>query len=64
MNGRILTSCNVLSNFKVRKKLKMIESPIETLRTTMEPILITNTTGTPLTKENLTKKIGIECLLL
>ena len=56
----------------------MIESPIETLRTTMEPILITNTTGNPLTKDNLKKVslsakpitknlsggIGIECLLL
>ena len=83
MNGRILTSCNVLTNFKDRNKLKkcLIESTIETLerQTTMEPLLlITNTTGTPITKKNFKKVslcaktitknlsggIGIKCLLV
>ena len=62
MNGRILTSCNVLTNFKDRNKLKkcLIESTIETLerQTTMEPLLITNTTGTPITKNNF-KKVSL-----
>ena len=41
MNGRILTPYNVLTNFKVRKKLKiyLFEYTIETLerRTIMKP---------------------------
>merc|ERR1711884_39164 len=59
----ILTSCNVLTNFKDRNKLKkcLIESTIETLerQTIMEPLLsITNTTGTPITKKNF-KKVSL-----
>ena len=62
MNVRILTSCNVLTNFKARKKLKicLIEPTIEAFerRTIMEPISFTNTPGTPITKENF-KKVSL-----